>query len=113
MNNNFIWFIVILILANISLIICFIYQYVKSIDESQDVMDESEKLSEPIKCDICRKKIAHNVQLSSNLTYSPSNFKTEKGYYSKPRNVNEICAYCYDRIAEAQQKEINKIIKHD
>ena len=58
-------------------------------------------------CDICKRKFGGEVGFYLAPRYIPSEFPD--AFYQAAPSTTDICAECMDRIAKAQQTEIEKI----
>lgn len=60
-------------------------------------------------CDVCGKEFGYNVSYSLvTTTYKQADF-IDDGFIFKKKDDADICSNCYNRIAEAQNREIKQI----
>ena len=60
-------------------------------------------------CDICGKEFGKQVSMYMAPIYNPTNFDSK--FFVGAKTEVDICTSCLDKIAKAQQKEIEKIKK--
>ena len=62
-------------------------------------------------CDVCGKDFGSQVSSFMCPSFRPDNFTIDSGFYTVLSGEKDICSPCFNRIAKAQNDEIEKIKK--